>query len=562
MTVVDIGANFGYFAVRASRLVRAEGRVFAVEPDAGNRAVLRANLWRNRCANTDVLAVAAYSENGHIQMMMNPAGGSGHWVEPAGGTVNWGREADAVPGVLVPCARLDDALSHSPVDVVKTDAQGADHLAIRGMEALLRRSPDVWVVAEFLPERPAVDGESPDGVLRYYEDLGFALHLLAPDGTMNAATRSEIIATGEQLDVQNLGLRWRDERRRGARAAHSRPPAYIPALDRARQGLAGGDWGEPSPHGRGGLLARRALRRVLRPYALRQAEVDASIVDTIQDTADHFHDVIGALERAAGVSPDATFLRLAETLDPDRVVEGDTEIGMMWVHRDDPFISGSILANRTWKPDVASLLRSRLRPGMAFVDVGAHVGYFSLLAAGLVGDEGRVVAVEADPANAAIARANLWRRTTRTAQVLPIVAYSETGHVLLASSPDVPTNGYVTQDADEPGVRLVPCARLDDVLDLDTVDVVKIDAEGSDHHVVRGMAETLGRSVDPLVVVEIFLAERALGEERPVDILASYREMGFTHSLLDAAGELVPATAEQILATGRPIEQLVLTRRP
>src|SRR5882757_4827335 len=51
-----------------------------------------------------------------------------------------------------------------------------------------------------------------------------------------------------------------------------------------------------------------------------------------------------------------------------------------------------------WEPHMTRWLQSRLRPGDTFVDVGANIGYYSILASRLVGDEGRVVALEASPA--------------------------------------------------------------------------------------------------------------------------------------------------------------------
>ncbi|MYS71579.1 FkbM family methyltransferase, partial [Streptomyces sp. SID5926] len=50
-----------------------------------------------------------------------------------------------------------------------------------------------------------------------------------------------------------------------------------------------------------------------------------------------------------------------------------------------------------WEPHLTAWLRRRLRPGDGFVDVGANIGVFSVLAARLVGDAGRVVAIEASP---------------------------------------------------------------------------------------------------------------------------------------------------------------------
>src|SRR4051794_22516198 len=62
-----------------------------------------------------------------------------------------------------------------------------------------------------------------------------------------------------------------------------------------------------------------------------------------------------------------------------------------------------------WEPALTAWLRPRLLPGRTFVDVGANIGYFSLLAARLGGATSRVVAVEALPATFALLKDNVAR---------------------------------------------------------------------------------------------------------------------------------------------------------
>jgi hypothetical protein len=52
------------------------------------------------------------------------------------------------------------------------------------------------------------------------------------------------------------------------------------------------------------------------------------------------------------------------------------------------YVAGSILVHGDWEPDTAAVLRDRLRPGDSFVDIGANIGYFSLLAAPLLAQRG------------------------------------------------------------------------------------------------------------------------------------------------------------------------------
>ena len=64
-----------------------------------------------------------------------------------------------------------------------------------------------------------------------------------------------------------------------------------------------------------------------------------------------------------------------------------------------------------WEPHLTALIEQTLEPGDVFVDVGANIGYFSLLASTLVGEAGTVIAIEAAPATAAILAKNVRGRS-------------------------------------------------------------------------------------------------------------------------------------------------------
>src|SRR5688572_13621160 len=77
------------------------------------------------------------------------------------------------------------------------------------------------------------------------------------------------------------------------------------------------------------------------------------------------------------------------------------------VHQHDTVISESIRQRKIWAEAETRLFRELIRPGMVVVDVGANIGYFSLLASTLVGPTGRVYAFEPDPVNCALLRKNV-----------------------------------------------------------------------------------------------------------------------------------------------------------
>ncbi len=71
---------------------------------------------------------------------------------------------------------------------------------------------------------------------------------------------------------------------------------------------------------------------------------------------------------------------------------------LLYVYPNSP-VGKACISSGIWEPGTTTLISRILRKGWTFVDVGANVGYYTTLAAGLVGKEGKVVAFEPDPAN-------------------------------------------------------------------------------------------------------------------------------------------------------------------
>jgi len=152
------------------------------------------------------------------------------------------------------------------------------------------------------------------------------------------------------------------------------------------------------------------------------------------------------------------------------------------------YIQRSIYLN-AFEPRESALVRDYLKPGMTFVDVGANVGYFTLMAASLVGVRGAVVAFEPSP--------YAFDRLARTIEgnQLPQVraiqaALSDTSGTLQIYVPKLPGNHTPTMVANDGGDPIdVATHRLDECLvdlGIDRVDLMKIDVEGFEPNVLRG----------------------------------------------------------------------------
>ena len=142
-------------------------------------------------------------------------------------------------------------------------------------------------------------------------------------------------------------------------------------------------------------------------------------------------------------------------------------------------------------------------PGMAVVDIGANIGYFTMLLASLVEPSGLVVAVEPNPENIRLLEAS--RRVNGFDQVLVIQAAAGRQTGLLALNVSI-SNGMTTElPSDVDAIfasRPVPCFALDGILPRDRrIDLVKIDTEGAELNALIGLSGTIDRD-HPVIVSE------------------------------------------------------------
>jgi FkbM family methyltransferase len=149
-----------------------------------------------------------------------------------------------------------------------------------------------------------------------------------------------------------------------------------------------------------------------------------------------------------------------------------------------------------WEPDITAFVRRSLSAGDTFVDVGAHAGYFTVLASSLAGETGRVVAVEPCPRNFAALTANLeLEKARRNVRPVNMAAGATRGTVGLYSRSDWAADRATTMPTRLFAVESrVEAAPLEEILTPDeirNVRVMKIDVEGTELEVIAGMKSIL-----------------------------------------------------------------------
>ena len=202
----------------------------------------------------------------------------------------------------------------------------------------------------------------------------------------------------------------------------------------------------------------------------------------------------------------------------------------LWI-RVNPRTGTSVLRGEG-EPRVQQAFADHLRTGMTFYDLGANIGFFSLMAARLVGLEGRVVSFEADPVVADRLRENLAYNNFRHSAVEEKAVWSESATVSFACA-DVSASadrglGYVTTNhAGAANVIRVEAVSLDDYcVTHPAPDFIKCDVEGAECEVFGGAANTL-RQWHPIIVCEMHTAKNQYS------LVRYFGDFGYSCRILD-----------------------------
>jgi FkbM family methyltransferase len=159
MTVIDVGANFGYYTVLFGHAVGTAGHVVAIEPVPATAAVLRRTIDLNGLTGTTRLVIAAAGDRDDIEV---------HVVVPPAEPKNAAVVAPQAGSIAVPSVTIDRLTRDlSRLDLVKIDAEGGEVAIVAGMnETIARFSPRILL--EFNAARCADPLGFLSGIQKHY----------------------------------------------------------------------------------------------------------------------------------------------------------------------------------------------------------------------------------------------------------------------------------------------------------------------------------------------------------------------------------------------------------
>jgi FkbM family methyltransferase len=181
MTVLDVGANQGYYTLLASRMVGNCGRVISFEPSPREVRALQLHLKLNRCKNVTVAGVAAGAEKRQANLFVVQG------YETACNSLRPPVVFSETAAVRVEVVRLDDWLEAHKierVDFIKLDVEGGELEALKGAEKMLERRPRPVILMEVQDLRTQPWGYRAKKVIEHLQGKGFRWMQPGKDGSL------------------------------------------------------------------------------------------------------------------------------------------------------------------------------------------------------------------------------------------------------------------------------------------------------------------------------------------------------------------------------------------
>jgi FkbM family methyltransferase len=195
------------------------------------------------------------------------------------------------------------------------------------------------------------------------------------------------------------------------------------------------------------------------------------------------------------------------------------------------------------------------QPGMTFLDIGANIGYYTALASGRIGEQGRIIALEPDPENFRYLQQNVVANGAHNAVCIQKAAAGENGILrLYANRENRGDNRLYANDLCDSSYE-VEVATVDAVLEdcgVDRVDLVKIDVQGFEGHVLRGMRQTIQRSDNLILLTEFWPFGLRSAGTAPEDLLVGLEEGGLLLYELTEKDRLVRLTDKKAFIERHP----------
>ena len=246
-----------------------------------------------------------------------------------------------------------------------------------------------------------------------------------------------------------------------------------------------------------------------------------------------------------------------------------SEIFGLKIYTDETDLSvGKPIRDGGYESHVVAVFRRFIRPGWNVIDLGANVGYFSLLAASLVGPSGSVLSIEPNPRNVRLLEASRRINNIDWLTVIQVAAGRVAGILVLNTSHSNGTTAAPFQNIDDfLASEIVACVPVSGLVPSDKpIHFIKVDVEGAEYNALLGCQDMLRRD-HPIIVSEFAPNSMpSISGIQGEDYLKWLNEQGYRLGVILADGSITPlstSTADVMRAfTDSGVDHIDIVAQP
>jgi FkbM family methyltransferase len=209
----------------------------------------------------------------------------------------------------------------------------------------------------------------------------------------------------------------------------------------------------------------------------------------------------------------------------------------IWAMSNDAAVGQTIISTKNYEPHVTKAIVKHLKPGDVFLDIGANIGYFTLLAASIVKDAGKVISFEPNPHNLQLIYSDIVENQFDNITIYPFAA-SNSRQILSLTTGG--SNGVVFEASllQAENCYLVPSMVVDELLQHEKqINVIKMDIEGHEPSAISGM-DLLIKKHKPIIFTEFHpWCIRSFNKTEPQEYLERLIQYGYRLSILQREEE-------------------------
>lgn len=191
---------------------------------------------------------------------------------------------------------------------------------------------------------------------------------------------------------------------------------------------------------------------------------------------------------------------IVNALKPDYVLAQNHKY---YIDKKDSIVSEVLLSRKVWEEYETEVFKESIKQGATVVDVGAHIGYYTLIAASIVGNKGKVYAFEPDPGNFRLLQKNVAQSGYTNVVLINKAVTQKSGKTLLFLNKENMGDHRIYDVGEGQKSISIETVALDDYFKkLTKIDVIKMDIQGAEVQALKGAEDILKRSNHIKLILE------------------------------------------------------------